>query len=76
MPSYHDLVVRCGEKEYKITDSFSYVLTCTRVGGWCFWHKWNGQSELLGGEHEKEPFSVWVGDRVIVDNADRTKRGE
>jgi len=76
MSSYHDIVVRCGEKEYKITDSFSYVLTCARRGGWCFWHKWNGQSELLGGEHEKEPFSVRVSDTVIVDSPGYPGEGE
>jgi len=67
MPSYHDVVVYCGNVEYRIADNYAYKLTCTKTGGWRFWFIWDKVEKLLGGEYDGKPFCITVKGRVICE---------
>ena len=63
--SYHDVVVIIDGVRYPIKDNYSYVLSCTKVGGWNLYNKWNGKETLIGGEFESDSFQIEV-DNIII----------
>jgi hypothetical protein len=68
-PTYHDVVVIVDGTRYRIRDSYAYKLTCTRVGGWCLFYEWAGESRLIGGEYDSNEFVIEVRGVVVCRGA-------
>lgn len=66
--SYHDVVVTCGDKEYKIIDDSSLMLVCTKAGGWELWSKTPTEETLIGFEFDSVKFKVVTGNVIVCDN--------
>lgn len=70
-PSYHDLYITAdGIPRTSIFNlPYGVIVTCTRVGGWEAWNKWEGVEELLGGEYNStKGIRLDVDGHVIVDS--------
>jgi hypothetical protein len=64
--SYHDVEVEFGGNRYRLFDvSYGLMLTCTRMGGWELWNRWDGKDELLASEYGTIKLTVIV-DGIVV----------
>ncbi len=70
-PSYHDVEVIIDGKSYKISEDYTYQLTCTRSGGWNLWHILQSESKLIGGEYTLNDFTIKIKGTVICHNSPR-----
>jgi hypothetical protein len=71
IPTYHDLHITTATipRTSIFNLPFGVIVTCTRVGGWEVWNRWDGIEELLGGEyHITKWLRLDVGGHVIVDS--------
>lgn len=65
MKSYYDVTVIVDGKEYKISTNYHFLLTCTKVGGWQLFKRWDGTEVLIGGEFESKEFIIKSGDIIV-----------
>jgi hypothetical protein len=69
--SYHDVEVEFAGKRYRLFDeSYGLRLICTRAGGWELWNVWNGVEELLAGEYNEIPLTIFVDGKIICGSSD------
>ena len=65
MRSYHNITVIVDGEEYKIDTNYCYLLTCTKVGGWQLFNRWDGTEFLIGGEFDSEEFIIKCGEVIV-----------
>lgn len=64
--TYHDVECVVGKDSYFIKHDYSLELSCTRVGGWCLWRKWQDKSRLIAGEYDEPKLRIKVRGREIL----------
>lgn len=70
-PTYHDLYITTGtiQRTSIFNLPLGVMVTCTRVGGWEAWNRWDGVDELLGGEYNNQKgLRLDIDGHVIVDS--------